>query len=94
MQAAQLTKKLRQRKEVVDLQIRGLECKRAFFLAGHEKLMPYIIAQAMNERVNLTAEDRQRLSQILNGNVQPADANLLGIAERAAATLKRSKSAA
>ena len=94
MATPQATKNLRERKEIVDLQMRGLAVKRAFLHAGHEKFMPFIIAQAMNERIDLSNADRLRISQLLNGNIGPDDAHLLAICERTLATVKRSRKAA
>lgn len=94
MRAPQLTKNLIERIEIVDLQKRGLEVKRTFLRAGQEKFLQFIIAQAMNERLSLSPEERQRISQILNGNVQPVDVHLLELSERAAITVKQSKRAA
>lgn len=94
MALPQTTKSLEQRKEIVSLQVRGLKAKLAFLQAGHEVFMPYVIAQAMNEKVAISSDQRRRISQVMNGNVQPEDLPLLELLERSTITLKKSRKAA
>ena len=83
MTKTKATKRLTERKRMVDMQLRGLSAKRALLDCGLTEFMPYVLAQAIQERTILTAKERLRISQILNGNVSPKDADLLGLLERA-----------
>lgn len=78
----QHTTELARKQTLTGLQIRGLLCKGKFLAQGIEVYMPFIEAQAETEHFDFLATDKNRIRQMLNGNVHPADVRLLELTER------------
>lgn len=80
---------LARKQALTDLQIRGLQAKAAFLDMNIEVFMPHIEAQAETEKTLFRPEDKPRIRQVLNGNVQPVDLPLLELAERTVEALHK-----
>ena len=67
-----------------DLRLRVLKAKGDFLRLGTETYTPFIKATARREGLVLTADDKLKLRQVLNGRVFQTDAHWVELIERAA----------
>lgn len=77
-------------KELNTLRLRALQARAGYLALGTDKYMPFVEAHATKEGMNLTANDKVVIRQVMNGAAYPANAHWLCLVERALEVQKRS----
>lgn len=67
-----------------DLRLRVLRAKGEFLKLGTEQYTPFIEAEARRQGIVMSAEDKLKLRQVLNGRVFAPDVHWVELIERAA----------